>query len=126
MNYKLLKFSQFLLLVYDENEVFVLYHTTWVKITNYFDWNFNDYRLRLYKLTPMTVSYNQHIDPEGELLTREDYIKKVETGLISSNGYGYGLAAKDGTQCSSWQRHIHPREIEILPTDCTHVVWFNG
>ena len=122
-SYKLFRFCQFLLLVHSGNEVFVLYNEKWIKPPDDYNWSFEQYKSGLYKLTPMKVKYNQHIDPEGELLTREDYIKEVETGTITDEK-GKGLAVKNDTQSSTWEKHIHPREIEILPIDCTHVVWY--
>ena len=69
------------------------------------------------------MNYNQKIDNDcGDLIERQDFIENVEAGcFIDYDGYGHPV--KDELVDESF--YVYPSEIEKLPKDCTHVLWFN-
>ncbi len=68
------------------------------------------------------LSYDQEVDPNcGKVMTVGEYRENVDCGgFIDYDGFGYPM--KDG---KSAKHPLYPSEINKLPTDATHVVWFN-
>lgn len=55
-------------------------------------------------------------------MTRKNYVQCVESGLfIDDDGMGYPM--KNGQADKSFI--VSPSELDKLPADCTHVIWFN-
>jgi len=61
-------------------------------------------------------------EDEDEVYTVQEFKELVENGaLIDYDGYGY--AVKNGKANPNIQ--IWPSEIEDIPEDATHIVWYN-
>ena len=66
--------------------------------------------------------YDKDLPDYGDLMTREEYLKNVESGLlIDYDGVGHPVLANKMDR-SIW---LSPLQVEDLPETCTHVMWFN-
>jgi len=70
----------------------------------------------------------------GLLMTAEEFKSTVLAGSFNDDD-GYGALVKDGRIMRNWRNnerddyltryHFHPSEISVMPSDATHVLWFN-
>ena len=68
-----------------------------------------------------TGIFDEEVPTYGTLMTVEVFKETVDNGgFIDYDGCGY--AVKDN-RCEKIQ--IYPSEIEKIPEDATHIVWFN-
>lgn len=70
----------------------------------------------------MQPQYKDDIPIDATILTRVEYIESVKChALIDYDGYGYPV------DCNKMAKNfmLWPSQLEHLPEDCTHVVWFN-
>tara|TARA_Y100000310_G_scaffold321546_1_gene379310 strand:+ start:2064 stop:2540 length:477 start_codon:yes stop_codon:yes gene_type:complete len=85
---------------------------------------FEDNRTELWKKiwidkTEPKDHYISDIPNYGDVFTREEFVEMVSTGFLVSSD-GYGRPAKDGMMSES-----RLDSINVVPTEATHVVWFN-
>ena len=68
------------------------------------------------------LPYNDEIPDFGAVMTVKEFEESVE-----DNGFtdydGAGCPVKDGMMCNAY--NISPSAMDRIPTDATHVVWFN-
>lgn len=67
------------------------------------------------------VEYNIPLPNYGDLMDRDDYLECVHSGSFMDYD-GCGHPVKDGAMAS--MRTI-PSKVSELPSDATHVMWFN-
>jgi len=69
-----------------------------------------------------TNQYGCGPEKEDDVYTVEEFKNCVESGaFIDDDGYGYPV--KDKKSDSSII--INPSEINMIPPDATHIIWFN-
>lgn len=65
--------------------------------------------------------YEEPIPEYGHVMTMEEFRESVRLGMfIDYDGSGY--PAKDGKMM---RKYIRPSDLDQIPEDATHVVWFN-
>jgi hypothetical protein len=68
------------------------------------------------------MSYTEPVPEHGDVMPVEDFRHAVRHGLfIDYDGYGY--PARDG-RCDE-SVCVLPSKVNDIPTDATHIVWFN-
>lgn len=68
------------------------------------------------------VKYEGEIPDYGDLMTVEDFVSNCESGVfIDYDGHGY--PCKDGKCYQGFV--ICPSSRRFIPSDATHIVWFN-
>lgn len=65
--------------------------------------------------------YNHEIPDYGDVMTVKEFKEEVECGMFGDYD-GSGKPAKDGKMS---HQDIKPSKIEEIPSDATHIVWFN-
>lgn len=65
--------------------------------------------------------YTKPIPSYGDLLTVQEFLDNCESGFFIDYD-GHGNPAKDGMLSS---QRIYPSERSTIPSDATHVVWYN-
>lgn len=69
--------------------------------------------------------YDMPVPDYGDLMTVEEFRNDVEsTCLVDYDGIGSLAKMIDGEVKVSWNR-ISPSQVDSIPPDVTHVVWFN-
>jgi hypothetical protein len=69
-----------------------------------------------------TNRYGNHPDDEDDVYTVDEFKDCVEHGLfIDYDGFGYPV--KDGLADTGI--YIIPSEVDRIPEEATHIVWFN-
>lgn len=73
-------------------------------------------------MTNKVVSrYYGKINADNHVMTVEEFRESVEDGMfIDYDGFGY--AARNGMSAND---PIYPSEVDKIPEDATHIVWFN-
>lgn len=67
------------------------------------------------------IRYDKTIPTYGDVMTVADFLESCRDGMFIDYD-GHGHAAKDGW-CSSIR--IYPSALESIPSDATHIVWYN-
>lgn len=72
----------------------------------------------------MKGNYTEPLDKWdfGLVLTVKDFLEEVECGMYIDYD-GSGFPVKEGLVDISL--NVYPSEIEKIPTDADHIVWFN-
>ncbi len=68
------------------------------------------------------MEYFIHIDPGDDVLTVDEFVQLCGEDLLTDDD-GCGYPAKDGMMSSTLV--IWPSRVYKIPSDATHIVWFN-
>lgn len=76
----------------------------------------------LQHLEPKTFHYTDPLDEDlGVLFTVEEFKEHVEDGMLIDYD-GFGHLVRDNLTS---KEYIFPSQVDIIPADATHIVWFN-
>lgn len=66
--------------------------------------------------------YSDPVSKDDHIMTVEEFREAVRTGGFVDYD-GFGCAVKDGLEDP--KNFIYPSQVENIPEDATHIVWFN-
>jgi hypothetical protein len=68
------------------------------------------------------MKYNVDLPPYGDLMSVDEFSASCDCGgFIDYDGYGY--AVRD--QKMDNRHQIYPSMVKMIPSDATHILWFN-
>lgn len=74
----------------------------------------------------MSHSYSTKLDPNDwltyDIITVDKFKASVDAGLFIDYD-GFGNPAKDGYYDPNFS--VYPSQLETIPSDATHIIWYN-
>lgn len=71
------------------------------------------------------ADYSDKPDETDDVMTLAEFRDGIDCGCFTDyDGYGYAAREEDGEVRMS-HTVVNPSSVDRIPTDATHVVWFN-